>query len=652
MTQYLCRIIVYERLLFPASLSINHMQKLIAIFFLLNFSCSYPQEYLPAESLYPVVEKERWGYMNRQGQIIIKPRFEQAGNFSEGLATVRTNGQYGYINTSGKIVIKQSLDFAYAFRNGYALVYKNSIPQIIRKNGQPVFKNMYPELTMVNENRFIVTTAGQAKGIVDARGKLIVDTLFTEITATENNLYTVRGVKNKVSNYSDDAGVIDDTGNFIIPYGIYRFIWPYKNGLAKIEVQTPEKGWDYNGFIDTKGSLVIRITDKKIFKAEDFNGQFCKVSLLAKETNYSRDDYYEGFMDRTGNLVVNDQTFSHVFGFTNNRAFALTRDSGIFLLDRSGKPMSNISYHNIRVEGFADGKAFVSTKDGWQVIDTNANVLMKQDVVFEDATYLTNALFYSLRRKWGFWDLEKNNAPKIRFDYYDPSGFTDGLLLIQDDQRLSYVDRSGKKIWEQKEVNSNKLKPLNIDYMKRGYYYAYSSPLKDEFYNGWAKSGNLPRQNASYEWIEKGKLDLHLSDEDTIVNGNTQAKKLFIVNTTFDTAFFPAQNSRLYLTIQAFDPEQGWKDIEYLPSSWCGNSYHTLRLAPQEYWTFATPVYEGGVRTKLRAALRLYKTGKPNRRDDESITIYSSEFEGGINPAQFWRKLDYHPGGLMDPYND
>ena len=35
-----------------------------------------------------------------------------------------------------------------------------------------------------------------------------------------------------------------------------------------------------------------------------------------------------------------------------------------------------------------------------------------------------------------------------------------------------------------------------------------------------------------------------------------------------------------------------------------------------------------------------------------SIVIYSNEFQGSINPAQFWRKRGYTPQGLMDPYLD
>ena len=39
-------------------------------------------------------------------------------------------------------------------------------------------------------------------------------------------------------------------------------------------------------------------------------------------------------------------------------------------------------------------------------------------------------------------------------------------------------------------------------------------------------------------------------------------------------------------------------------------------------------------------------------RIKKELIIYSNEFDGYINPAQFWRKQDYSPNGIMDPYND
>ena len=69
-------------------------------------------------------------------------------------------------------------------------------------------------------------------------------------------------------------------------------------------------------------------------------------------------------------------------------------------------------------------RAFVLGENGWQVIDTNAHVLMKQDISATDGNCrATNALFYNAGRTWRFWDLEQNQAPTISFDEYDPSWF-------------------------------------------------------------------------------------------------------------------------------------------------------------------------------------------------------------------------------------
>ena len=127
-----------------------------------------------------------------------------------------------------------------------------------------------------------------------------------------------------------------------------------------------------------------------------------------------------------------------------------------------------------------------------------------------------------------------------------------------------------------------------------------------------------------------------------------QGMKLYVSNTSKDTAYFLAQDSRMDLVIQALDKEGKWRPIEYLPSSWCGNSYHTLYLPPAHFWEFNIPVYEGEFETKLRAEL-LYISDQEKYELD---AIYSNEFEGSVNPGQFWRKAAYYPSGLMDPYND
>ena len=37
------------------------------------------------------------GFVNKKGKIVIKPRFDSARGFSEGLARVKVNGKIGFI---------------------------------------------------------------------------------------------------------------------------------------------------------------------------------------------------------------------------------------------------------------------------------------------------------------------------------------------------------------------------------------------------------------------------------------------------------------------------------------------------------------------------------------------------------------------------
>ena len=127
--------------------------------------------------------------------------------------------------------------------------------------------------------------------------------------------------------------------------------------------------------------------------------------------------------------------------------------------------------------------------------------------------------------------------------------------------------------------------------------------------------------------------------------GRYPGARLYVVNSTSDTIRFEAQDSRLDIKMQAIDKTGTWRDIEYLPNSWCGNSYHEIELLSGYYFSFSIPVYKGSVKTKLRAELKYLdpKTGK------EAI-MYSNEFKGSVNPGQFWRKLEYTPSNIMDPY--
>ncbi|HEE9620303.1 TPA: WG repeat-containing protein, partial [Campylobacter coli] len=52
----------------------------------------------------------KYGFMDKNGKIVIEPKFDSISSFREGLAKVGLNGKYGLIDKSGKIVIEPKFD--------------------------------------------------------------------------------------------------------------------------------------------------------------------------------------------------------------------------------------------------------------------------------------------------------------------------------------------------------------------------------------------------------------------------------------------------------------------------------------------------------------------------------------------------------------
>jgi hypothetical protein len=71
---------------------------------------------------------EKVGYLNTKGDWSIKPQFDEADDFSEGLAAVNhgaachAGGTWGYIDKEGKVVLPFKYRFAGQFKNGRACV--------------------------------------------------------------------------------------------------------------------------------------------------------------------------------------------------------------------------------------------------------------------------------------------------------------------------------------------------------------------------------------------------------------------------------------------------------------------------------------------------------------------------------------------------
>ena len=70
--------------------------------------------------LFTIYENGKWGYIDKTGKVIIEPKFDEAADFSEGLARVKVGIFYGFIDFSGDFVIKPQFTWVKSFSEGLA----------------------------------------------------------------------------------------------------------------------------------------------------------------------------------------------------------------------------------------------------------------------------------------------------------------------------------------------------------------------------------------------------------------------------------------------------------------------------------------------------------------------------------------------------
>jgi hypothetical protein len=65
-----------------------------------------------------------YGYIDKTGRLVIPPRFEYAGPFSEGLANVSNCSKPFFIDQAGAVVLRAPFDEASPFHGGLAPVIR------------------------------------------------------------------------------------------------------------------------------------------------------------------------------------------------------------------------------------------------------------------------------------------------------------------------------------------------------------------------------------------------------------------------------------------------------------------------------------------------------------------------------------------------
>ena len=216
---------------------------------------------------FPIFHNVKWGYIDRNANIVIEPQFDDTGRFSDGLANVRIEDECGYIDPSGKIVIGLQFEAAFDFTEGLAAVYvvnrslfqtestfqpdldKGVIPSGLRQQFE------YTGIALPQNTLVEVVERGSEWTITDPLNE---HTYFVEKDDDALDVY-IKGrtqAEKQLPDYKrlekvgGEWGYIDKTGEFIIEPQFDNAA-PFSEGLARVQIR---KRW---GYIDKAGQQVI-----------------------------------------------------------------------------------------------------------------------------------------------------------------------------------------------------------------------------------------------------------------------------------------------------------------------------------------------------------------------------------------------------------
>lgn len=189
-----------------------------------------------------------WGYVDRSGQTVITPAYDEADSFSEGLARVRRGGMNGYIDAEGR----QVLPFKYA-RSGrlrQGLIW------------------------------FQCNTGIYNSGYMDRTGKQVLPCKYQEAAD-----FAADGLAR--ARMWDLYGYIDARGTAVLNFA-YRLGGHFSGGMTAV---LRDEGFFY---VDRSGRRLLRL------QASDIPGDFSEGLAPVR----SGDTLRWGYMDVSGRLVL------------------------------------------------------------------------------------------------------------------------------------------------------------------------------------------------------------------------------------------------------------------------------------------------------------------------------------------------------------
>ena len=328
----------------------------------------------------PVEVNGKWGYINELGDEMIKPKFDEATLFSDGLAAVSENEKYGYVNKAGKIVIDFQFNDAEPFHNSSAIVKSDSLYGLINKKGDFLIQPEFQELSEVGEDIYMAEKNDNA-GYLHHNGDTLTGFIF-DFAGDFKNGYAI-------VNRNEKYGLLNTSGHFNIEPKFAELVF-IGNGLLK--ALSENEAWE---ILNLKGDTIVPFSYDVIFEFHEHR------ALVAKNNKY-------GYVNEQGEFVI---PLRYLYSTTM-----------------------------LTLGQFQDGYAMIKQKDKSVPIDTTGKAISVPGSV--DYGRPSEGLIpIRKNKKWGYADLF--GKIRIPYKFEKAESFSKGFAIISQNKLEGLIDTSG-----------------------------------------------------------------------------------------------------------------------------------------------------------------------------------------------------------------
>ncbi len=448
-------------------------------------------------------------------------------------------------------------------------------------------------------------------------------------------------------------GFMDTAGQVVIAPK-FLSAGDFSEGLAPVRI-----AGSY-GYVNEKGKMQIKA---QFDYAESFIDGLGKVWIDAKPF----------FVDKKGRLTYSNR-FQKINGFKDGEKRAIvTVNNKMGLIDRQGRLVldtvygaivrwtenrfiCSYSYTDSMVTApiFIQNRQYTSTFSAICILDSIGVVVVptgifsqiKSDVssgfanveIIGDTTtdytrrlsrYITTDGQLLIPELWNF---KKNEIVQASLTATNLGpGHRNWLLRSKVyGQGISYYNRSGKKIWQEKMNGFSQSAPAKkifadqkiewIPAIVKSIPENFPGLLKDSLYG-------LVRKEDTTLYYLYGKNSMGF-----------KAFKGYFINNTLDTHFYKEPSFNL----EILEKDGKWGDMMYRRRVVCRSGSDGLQsLAPKSMYEFTIPDFDGTVEAQIRLVVWV-----------DPIYYKSQPVKVRINPSQLWRNPIDSPSGIIEPYYD